>query len=384
MEKSNFEGQIESGQQQPPALGDLKKSREDLEAKVLAAKKQKEEDIIKQLRDREATIAESARLSELLKEAESTLGYFETQNQQGLLTDEKDFAELERLRELVATLHKQEVAIDQKYEAIMNNPEVFDKVYEEALQEKKSQELRASQEEALESLQKRVETLIKKIVGLSSDIDSQTRVVDLSKNSLETAIADLKKIIDKACENLSSDQYRTSRFLKDLIKPGDYGERITQAESYRKKLGWFAGKEKAAVDFVRNQKIAFANAEKGMNNYNIVRQNLDALNAKVDELAEEYKQIMLDAWTKEKQINAEFSVASGLPSSVYYRINDGLKKRSGIKRQSGKDNQWVEIGEVRGQRPTPEREKFNKLSRILNNIEKVAGRYLHIIDPDRS
>ena len=100
----NIENKAEQETKQPLTAEDLKQRREGLEQRVAAIKKQKEDDIKKQLSDREAMIAEDGRLVPLLEEAEGTLEYFETQNQQGLLTDKKDVAELESLKTLVASL----------------------------------------------------------------------------------------------------------------------------------------------------------------------------------------------------------------------------------------------------------------------------------------
>lgn len=366
---------------------DLRKKREDLEARVAAVKKQREEDIAKQLKDREGMIAEDTRLIPLLEEAEGTLEYFETQNQQGLFTDEKDIAELENLRTLVSSLREQKDATLQKYEAIMSNPDVYEKVWEEAHGEKMSREFKEKRETAAREIQKRVNEIANAIEQLSSQREFAYSELKAKEGALDSARGALKKIIDEACRSLGSGEWRTSEFLKDLRTPNTYGECITGIEQYRKKLGLFKGKEKAAVDYVLRERHKFGEADKKAEELNKARQYLETLNAQVDQLAEQYKTLLLEAWAKENEIKREFpaegSVFDNLPHHVHFGLERNLERRSGLGKMEG--GRWIPPYDLdRGEkgRKQKELERFNKLNGLFERIEEKAGKHLWLFNPE--
>lgn len=376
----NFENQAEQEVKQPLTAEDLKKRREGLEQRVAAIKKQKEDNIAKQLTDREAMIAEDARLVPLLEEAEGTLEYFETQNEQGLLTDAKDIAELENLKALVVSLREQKDATLQKYDAIMSNPDVYEKVWEEAHGEKMTRELKDRREGASKEITQRVQEIGNIIEQLSSQREYAYGEVKKKERDLDTAVSALRKVIDEATKELDSGQYKTSEFLKDLRTPDTYGGYITGAEQYRKSLGLFKGKEKAAVDYVLREKYKFDDADKKAGEVDKAKQYLGTLDSQVDKLAEQYKTLVLDAWAKENEIKKEFPaegyVSNDLPHEVHYGLEASLMKRSGL--GETKDGRW--------QRPYStdrKNEKFERLNGLFRRIETTAGEYLWMNNPEK-
>ena len=384
----NIENKAEQETKQPLTAEDLKQRREGLEQRVAAIKKQKEDDIKKQLSDREAMIAEDGRLVPLLEEAEGTLEYFETQNQQGLLTDKKDVAELESLKTLVASLREQKDATLQKYDAIMSNPDVYEKVWEEAHGEKMTRELKDRREGAAKEITQRVEEIGNAIEKLSSSREYAYGEVEKKKRDLDTAVTALRKVIDEATKGLDSGQYKTSEFLKDLRTPDTYGGYITGAEQYRKSLGLFKGKEKAAVDYVLRERYKFDDADKKAEEVDKAKQYLGTLDSQVDKLAEQYKTLVLDAWTKENEIKKEFPAegysSNDLPHTVHYGLEENLERRSGLGKMEG--GRWIppyDLDRSEKGRKRNEEEKFNKLNSLFHRIEETAGRYLYMHNPEK-
>lgn len=386
MEKShgegqpNYEKQPEQEVEQPLTIEDLKKKREDLEQRVAAIKKRKEDDIAKQLTNREAMIAEDTRLVPLLDEAEGTLEYFETQNEQGLLTDAKDIAELENLKTLVVSLREQKDATLQKYDAIMSNPEVYEKVWEGAHGEKMTRELKDRREGVAKEIIQRVEEIGNSIEQLSSHIEYAYDEVTKKERDLSTAVMALRKVVSEATQNLDSGQYKTSEFLKDLRTPSNYGKYITNVKQYRKGLGFFKGKEKASVDYVLRREYEFNDADKKAEEVNKAKQYLGTLNSQIDKLAEQYKTLVLDAWVKENEIKKEFPIedyiSDDLPHEVHYGLEADLMKRSGL--VETKDGRWQ-----RSYGTERKNEKFGRLNGLFRSIEITAGEYLWMNNPEK-
>ncbi len=323
-------------------------------------------------------IAEDARFVPLLKEAESTLEYFETKNKQGLLTNEEDVVELENLRALVASLCKQKDATLKKYEAITNNPDVYEKVWEEAHEEKISRELKEKLEGATKKIQDGVNKIADAIEQLLSQTEFAYRDLEVKNGALNSAETALRKIIDEACENLSSDEYRTTKFLKDFKTPPTYGGYITGVEQYRKSLGFFKRKEKAAVDRVLREKDRFDEAGKKSEECHEARKHLETLNAQVDELAEQYKTLLLEAWDEENEIKKEFPAEDHIFGDLPRRVHSGLENSLKGKAYPSPNS----FGKERGGHK-PEEEKLKKLNELFCRIEKKAGPYLWINNPEK-
>ena len=85
----NVESLVEQKVDQPLTIEDLKKRREDLGLRVAAIIKKKEDDIAKQLTDREEMIAEVTRLVPLMEEAEGTLEYLKLKMNRVFLRTQK-------------------------------------------------------------------------------------------------------------------------------------------------------------------------------------------------------------------------------------------------------------------------------------------------------
>ncbi len=146
---------------------DLKKRRVALEARVAEVKKQREENVQKQLSDREAMIAEDGRAVPLLAEARGTLDYFETQNNLGVLTQPKDIKELASLRELVTSLEQQRAETLGKYDAITSQPEIYDEVWKAAHQEKDSRDFVENYTKAQTELEKKADGFFERMERLT-------------------------------------------------------------------------------------------------------------------------------------------------------------------------------------------------------------------------
>ena len=283
------------------------------------------------------------------------------------------------MKTLVVQLREQRNATLQKYDVITNNPDVYEKIWEEAHGKKISRELKERREGAVKEIEKRVEEIGNAIEQLSSSRENAYGELKTRERALDIAIVALRKVIDEACGSLGSGQYKTSEFLKDLRTPDTYGGYITGVEQYRKNLGMFKGKEKASVDYVLREKHKFDEADKKADEINKAREYLKTLDTQVDALAEQYKTLVLEEWAKENETRKEFavenSVLGGLPHEVHFRLEANLMKRAGVGKMEG--DHWV-----RPYSTERKNEKFDRLRNLFDRIEEKAGQFIYINNPE--
>jgi hypothetical protein len=299
-----------------PSVEDLKKKRADLEARVALAKQAKEADITKKLGEREQLVAEDTRLVPLIEETQGTLDYFEAQEEQGLLTDPADKAELDNLKKLSASLEEQRTEGARKYEAIMSEPDIYGKVWEEAHKEdkdrmaqgeaeKRKAEFEATCAEVMKELDAKSDAFILRLKTFQKDfaecIDDTNNKTGSERNA---AFSELGEIIKKAQENLKAGQSETFNELGSF-RWGDPIAYLTALEEYRAKLGLFQGREKAAIDYViKANRAKFEAAGEIDQRYAKLRSKWDEMDgAGTNELGREYAGILDEASAKDKELS---------------------------------------------------------------------------------
>jgi hypothetical protein len=260
----------------------LRRKRVELEARVAEAKRKKEEDIANQLKDREAVIAEDERLVPLMEEAEGTLEYFETQQAQGLLTNEKDLGELEGLKTLVASLEQQREDLHKKYDALMANPEIYGKVWDEAHAVDKQKMTEAEAARSKVEFQERCETTAKELMEKAAVIKEHLKTYAIERQEdlaawqmrpyVETK-RKLEEIVNQAIRPIQEGREELEKELslgrENLYEDDtrDLSAYISEIENYRGGLGWRDGKKKAAVDYILRHRAEFevASAQQAAN-----------------------------------------------------------------------------------------------------------------------
>jgi len=279
---------------------DLVKIRESLEQKILANQKAKDEDVKKQLVNREILIAEDANIVTLLEEAKKTAKYFEDQKQVGLLVDKNDIAELDNLQKVVTALEAQRENTMQKYEAIMSNPEVYGKVIDEAVKMEDKRKTEVDRQESEKMYKEMAVEFLKKMDDLAQEVVSYNK----EASEFEAIIGKLYKYIDLAEKknpelaelrrefnvNLNTEGVTpnvwawNSNFLKPKMASANYD----LVSKYSKGLKLFDFKKKSAVNSILDKKEEFMEADKKQEEFEIVQK---ALFAKFDEYNKEYRDL---------------------------------------------------------------------------------------------
>lgn len=240
-------------EQQPVTVEDIQKKRAALEAKLTAVKKQKGEDLAKQLDERVAMVAEDKRLVPLIKEAKTTLKYFETQYNQGLVKDANAQAELEELRELVNSFEEQRRVALEKYDAIMSNEEVNDAVFEQAKKEDVPIEAKLQQEAAKKKFESDLDQFFVDFQQFAEELNTRNDALQVESSVTEQ---DEGKFVDKLIRDacVSAGVLRNDDGYERLSSAYSGRDLVMQAEELKKKASLFERKKKAVADFILRQK----------------------------------------------------------------------------------------------------------------------------------
>ena len=331
----------------------------DLEQQVRAQIKQKEADIAQQLTHRVVIVKEHTRLVPLLKEAEKTLKYFETQQKLGLLNEES-IVKLEELRVLVTTVREQKDVMVKESEKIMDNPDVHEAVLKEADAENIERTVEDKFKKVEQEIEQRVKEISDAIEQLSPQIESADNEIEERRSDFMTVIGALEKIISEASKKLDINLNRTAIFLNDLETPETLYEYITGVKRHRNGLGFFKWEEKRAIDSILANKDRFDEAEKKREKVQKARQYLKTLYVKVDALAEQYKTIFLDVSMMAKEMGQ--GTSNALLRSIYSECVKNLAIKSGLRDQGG---------QTATSSPKQE-EQYKKLKSLFTRIEEKS------------
>lgn len=353
----------------------LQKSADALRLKVAAAQAQRDKDIEQKLLDRETLIGEAKTTNETLRTAEETLEYFTAMQELGELKDPADVKKLAEIRGLVEGLEKQRLEIDKKIGAMEKEPMILGKLYDAAKKEDVERTAQKEYTRAREELDPRIDQLMKSIREftekenlLHEQRDKLQREIDSARKKVEKAFASAKDILGKKPDF----GYILDRIFRENYSTEGIKGQLAEA---RKDLGWFDGKEKAAIDFLLSK-----DRERGeLHQYRLSMAAADKLNreleaALVEEraLAEQYKAIILDGWRAQDKINelTGRKNAYELPSSLNSRADDHMRKIADIKHwKNGKEI----YGKYEGWHTANQDPKNRRLSNTWDSVERMAG-----------
>lgn len=302
----------------------IRQKRIELETKVESLKLQKNDDIDSKLTEREEIVGERDKLLETLEEAKKTLAYYENQNEAGLLTEPEDKAELTSLETIVAELQDQEALAMEKYKAITNIPEVYEKVWDEAHAEKQSREISEMKNQAMEELKGSIEQFIKDLEHHSAQLAKGYSEQDVKKAESDKFDSKLYSIVVKNVRNLPSEDVDK---LENYKKYSHYSEYLSFLEGARKNYGLFKGKQKRAIDGILNQRSEFALGEVAKGEYYAVQMDIQRARNGLKELGKVLVSILDTAESKEKEILEKHPDAKnmGLAGEVYNQIQNMAK-----------------------------------------------------------
>lgn len=293
---------------------DLIKRRQDLERRGAEINRKKEEDIAKKLTEREAMVEEDKRIVPLLEEANRTLEEFETQNEQGLFTEEKDKADLEELRAFVSDLRTQREAALQKYRDIMQNEDVSGKVWEEAHIEEISREF-------IKEIEQWIKEMCDDIVEYATQRGTALKEREDAGTALYSAKGELQQIIGDAMQSLDYKQDETRDFLNRVSRnisngTGRLVENVKDIEERRRGLGFLKFKEKSALDSVLEKGSKFTELDKLKGRVDKAEKSLKDVESRVVVFQERYRVLVSEIREKLHE-NA---------NSVIFKVMEGLRK----------------------------------------------------------
>ncbi|MEK7651760.1 MAG: hypothetical protein AAB351_00930 [Patescibacteria group bacterium] len=346
----------EGQEQRPetPTVEDLKQQRVDLEARFAEIKAQKAAKVTKQVGDREAMVAEDRRLVSMLAEAQKTLTFFEAQEQGGLLTDPKDQEDLRLLKELIISLQQQREESLQKYDAIMGIPEVKDEVLKDAYVEHGERGLRKEVEQLNVELEKKADAIYLRMEALVPKSMQAREEQAEAEQRASHARERLREVIDQTRRS-----FRTVEDMTRVLESFDQPMFLERLAEKRKKLGLFASKDKAAIDYVivQNREIVVQN-EVALADLEKARKERDDLIKEMDSLEAEYGVLIAD----------EFYARGELVT----KVARGEKENAVITRESS-----VIIGNLRGinTRVRDRVEQFANLERYEQGTKGMVGKY---------
>lgn len=319
------EQETERVENTPLTVAGLKEQLEDLRRKVAEARAAKEKDIEQKISDREALIGESRRNDALLDQATETLDYFSEMRELGELNDPADIQKLEELKTVADSLTEKRTEIDRRIKTISEQPEVFEKLADEAQRENRGVEVKKLREGAKSEFTARVDQLAAEINAFVPTYNEVLRYdliddpgVYHTRNQLSLFLD--KDIYEKLQKVRKSGKSELSiPDLNQLVQAGSNLQEIRQKlESLRNSLGIFRGKDKAVIDLVLAEldRLAPKTAEES----EAWRRKREAVEAEITRMAGEYENIVEGVWGVEDQVD---QLTEGKPADHFDR--DGLR-----------------------------------------------------------
>ncbi len=326
-------GEEKPGQERLPTVDDIKRAAEELKAKVAAAKAQQEKDIEQKLSEHETLIAERRRNEELLQTAQEALDYFTSIQKLGQLTDPADVRKLEEIKRLVNSLKEQGLEIDKKVVAIKDTPEIFARMVEAAEKEDVERIINKEIKQAHERLDPQIDALAKDIKSLSSERLSAWEQQKKQKEIIASARRRVANLFSRAKGMLEGKSDFT--FKLEGIEHNQDPKKIKELlAKERESLGWFKGKEKAAIDFILSGTSAFEEYTRALELYSGLEKQSEAVKSLLAQLNEKFRAIILDSWEVQNRINelTALPYASDLSSALSSRLEHHMEDLADLKR----------------------------------------------------
>jgi hypothetical protein len=293
--KANVEDNNEG--KQVVSLESIMQTSKDLKAKIEEAKRHKEENLNKQLSEREALLAELKQNEDLISETKKGLDEFDNLTNEELdILDESTKQELIKFRELLIFLTEQSKKITDKLHSMETNPEIFSKLHEEATTEDRNINAEQHEKEAIEKLNHQLEEFVSELVKyrnskreLFEARDRYNNSKYAMRNSLDAARTNLKDVWRNGLDSISN---QISSLLPDELK-----KRLTDLKSEMKITDF---KAKKAIDSVLTNEKLFQEYQQSMDDRDELKKNT---NNKKKELAEKYREIQNNIKDEEEKLN---------------------------------------------------------------------------------
>jgi len=282
-------------------ISELRKKGEELANKIANEEEHKEQHIAKKITDREKIVTDHKRLVSLLKEADSTLELYDKYRKMGMPENQKSLSIFDDLRELVVSLRKRKEEDQQKYDEIMGDSDVYEKIVNQAEQEDKNWESDQKMEQERKEIIESSNQIEREMELLMPDFDfyeqQEEKFLNIAKNlyKIEDSVKEKDISVYYVLQNFV--RYPENSLLYSKIQQNAFSKYIEEVKDYYKKLNIFNFKGKAALRIVLENEEEFTKADKDQAEF---EQSRKSLTAKIDEVARRYKGVY-EALSDEKE-----------------------------------------------------------------------------------
>lgn len=323
----------------PITVEDLQEQRRLVERQMKTVQEQKAADLKRKLSQRETLIREMPGLDKLLEETQKALDYFGSLDKSGLLTDELRLG-FEKTKLSLAELMQQQKQALEMQNLLMRQPEIHAAVRGEAETENKDRIFNRDLETAQKELHKRVDDLVESsrpLADRQEELSKKQRILDAKLSQANTGAG---SIIDQARQSVQSAKYYGEDLVPDKPNEETYLQYLARLQDLKEKLPfWGSGEKKKALGAVlkpENQE-AFNAADAAKEQMQAWNTEQLTLEGEIKTLAELYREIMLGAWRKQKEIEATYPRQTkgkrlDFARNVYGRFDERLRELGDVER----------------------------------------------------
>ena len=317
------------GAERAPRLDDISVENlgsysEDLRARVAAAAEEKERLLAGQVKESESLFQVERRTAEDLDRARGVLEFMTGLHQAGALPD-KDQAKLTEVSHLVVELERQQDAIRAKADAIAGQPEVLGRIQDAAIEEHKKHEAERITAEAMESISRDADELVKAVADLAGSFDA----VPWPDKARQEAVAASREIRDRFDEVIYSRSTDFDpKFCDTIRKLVDIGSPAAAYEQELAKLGWLKRREKAALTGLLKLRKQMNAAHAARADSENIRKQIHALQERRNRMAPQYRAIYQKAWQANDRVRelTGVDVWPAVPSSAGSVLEEKMQK----------------------------------------------------------
>jgi hypothetical protein len=234
------------------------------------------------------------------------------------------------MQNLVKRLEEEQEIIDQKIAVISSQPEIKEQLHEKATQDNIHREINNIFERAMTQLDPQIEKLALTIGRMARDKTGYDEWFNKYKGERDNAFQEIIKMIQTALAKVGS-KSKLYEWLYQLKNDIDI-HFIQKLKDKREELGFFQGKEKRVIDIILSNESAFNKWNEKQGEVNKMKNLLNKLDEKVNELSNQYKDIILKGWGFENEIIklSGKSSSNETPSHLHFLFNRRIEYLAGF------------------------------------------------------
>lgn len=376
------------------SVGGIRAYTQELKTKIEDQKRERARHIEGKILDREELIKEAQTTVTLLGEAKEAFDYYTTMRDLEELKDPQDVARLKELKKLVSSLEIQLQDIEGRIERITNRPEIFEKLQDRAAAEDLERKLKDMFEKGKAELLPQIKQVFEKIKRLAVSCEFLSKKEESNESELMAAQRGLNKVFDPVENELR--KHGKGELLAGLDEAKRNNPRASALYKrivvMRLELGWFMGKEKAALDRLIAAKGKFDTLDEQQKEVANIQDRFKRFKSDRTEVAQQYRDIILKGWDideklqelreKEPLVTQQLSLVYSLSHELEKLVDAfALQKLRG---DSGRvvEEKYSNNNYLKRARDHPDN-KFLDLT-FWSVYREAGGQKLHYVSPKKS